>query len=273
LPDSAATQDVISQRQRQLYLFLRALLPRAADTEAALHETLIRIVGRNIRPEAFAESAERIAREVAAERQPPFSADLLRQLVASIGPFLELAEKRPAALEEFLHQLPGPERDLLRRKYELGMTTEQIALAENRAVSSVSRDLVGLHATLVSALRSALPDSGPEPPGGAADLGRLTDQLLDGTITDDGRLVLETLLLADAAAQAHYHRHVALAAELTMRFRGLPPIPEVSREENRRGRVSRREWVVTAAFVAACLAVAGFAVWVVARMLSDGGTG
>ena len=114
--------------------------------------------------------------------------------------------------------MPPPERDLLRRKYELGMTTEQIALAENRPARPVSRDLVGLHATLVSAFAKRVPDSGPEPPGGAADLGRLTDQLLDGTITDDGRLVLETLLLADAAAQAHYHRHVALAAELTLRL-------------------------------------------------------
>ena len=268
MPDSAATWDLIRQHQRQLYLLLRALLPRAVDTEAALQETLIRVSRRNIRPEAFAETAELIAREVAAERHPPFSGDLIRQLVASMRPYLELAEKRPAALGEFLHQLPSPERDLLRRKYELGMTTEQIALAENRPVAfSRAAIWLDLHATLVSALRTALPDSGPEPPGGAADLGRLTDQLLDGTITDDGRLVLETLLLADAAAQAHYHRHVALAAELTLRFRGLPPIPEVSREEYRRGRVSRREWVVTAAFVVACLAVAGFAVWAVARMI------
>ena len=90
MSDAAALRDLVGRHQRRLYLFLRALLPRAADTDAALQETLIRIGRRNIRPEAFAESAERIARDVAAERHPTFAGELLRQLVASIGPFLAL---------------------------------------------------------------------------------------------------------------------------------------------------------------------------------------
>ena len=109
-----------------------------------------------------------------------------------------------------------PEKELLRRKYELGMTLEQIALAENRPANAVAREITSLHTSLVSALRQSLNDSDLPPPGGAADLGRLTDQLLDGTITDAGRLILETLLLADL------------------------------------------EWIVTALFVLAILAVAGF---------------
>src|SRR5262249_52348581 len=159
-----------------------------------------------------------ITRQVAAERRKtitplPFSDDLFRQLSDSAGPILNLSEKRPAALAEILRQLPPPERDLLRRKYELGLNAHQIADAAGRPVAAVARDVTGLHEPLLTALREALPDTGPEPPAGASDIGRLSDQLIDGTITDDGRFVLETLLLADAAAQPHYHRHAALAAE------------------------------------------------------------
>jgi len=253
LPDPATLRELVKRHQRRLYLFLRALLPAAPRAEEALADATIVLWDRgpNVRPEHFTDLVDRVAREVAAERVSPFSADLVRQLADSAEPFLDPSDKRPAALAELLGQLPPPERDLLRRKYELGMTAEQIGLAENRPASAVQRDLVGLHAILVSRLREVIPDLGPEPPGGAADLGRLTDQLLDGTITDDGRLVLETLLLADAAAQAHYHRHVALVAELTMRFRGLPPVPEPSLAPG--PRVTRREQIVTGAFVAACV--------------------
>jgi DNA-directed RNA polymerase specialized sigma24 family protein len=254
LTDPATLREVVKRHQRRLYLILRALLPAASDANAALTEATVRLWARGIdvRAEQFTELVDRVAREVAAERRPPFSADLVRQLAESIGPFLHISEKRQAALSELLDQLPSPERGLLRRKYELGMTAEQTGLTENRPGGTIQRDLIRLHASLVSRLREAIPDHGPEPPGGATDLGRLTDQLLDGTGTEDGRLVLETLLLADAAAQAHYHRHVALIVELTMRFRGLPPIAE---PPSATPRVTRREKIVTGAFITACVVV------------------
>jgi DNA-directed RNA polymerase specialized sigma24 family protein len=264
VPDDATLPDLIGCHQRRLYLFLRALLPAAAEAEAGLRESIFQLWDRagGVRPERFADFADGVARKVAGGRRKEsghFSEDLFRQLADSAGPSLELVEKRPAVLSRLFDQLPPPDRDLLRRRYELGMTAEQIALSENRPVTAVNRDLAGLHASLVAAIRERLPDAGPEPPGGANDLGRLTGQLLDGTITDDGRLVLETLLLADAAAQAHYHRHVALVAELTLRFRGLPPLPE--RPVFPAPRVSRREQVVTWAFVAACTVVLLFLIF------------
>jgi len=264
VPDDANLRDLLSRHQRRLYLFLRAVLPTTTDAEAALRETNLEILnrGRHGRPEKFADLADGIARRIAAEHSKApghFSEDLFRQLADSAESSLELVDKRPAALSGVFDQLPAPDRDLLRRRYELGMTAEQIALAENRPASAVNRDLAGLHASLVAALRERLPDTGPEPPGGANDLGRLSGQILDGTITDDGRLVLETLLLADAAAQAHYHRHVALVAELTMRFRGLPPLPEPPTPPT--PRVSRRERMITWAFVATCTVVVLFLVF------------
>jgi DNA-directed RNA polymerase specialized sigma24 family protein len=253
LSDPATLRDLVERHQRRMYLFLRALLPAAAD--AALIEATVQLWtrGRDVRPHKFTELVDRIAAEVAAGQRPPFSADLVRQLADSAGPLLDQCEKRQAAVSRLLDQLPPPERDLLRRTYELGMTVEQIGVAERRPAGAVQRDLVGLHVNLVSRLLESIPDGGPAPPGGAADLGRMTNQLLNGTITDDGRLVLETLLLADAPAQAHYHRHVALVAELTMRFRGLPPIPEPPPAAT--PRLTRREQIVTGAFIAACVTV------------------
>ena len=259
-----AVRDLLKGHHRRLYVYLRALLP-GSDVDPAVREAAERIARQADRAPAnrFTEWADEIARQVAAERRKtitplPFSDDLFRQLAESAGPILNRAGERPAALVGILRQLPPPERELLRRKYELGLTTEQLARADGRPVAVVARDLTALHGSLVAALREAVPDAGPEPPGGAADLGRLTDQLVDGTSTEDGRLVLETLLLADAAAQAHYHRHAALAADLIWHYTGPPALPEFPAAPRRT--VSPREWVVTAAFVIAVLAVLAFIV-------------
>jgi RNA polymerase sigma-70 factor, ECF subfamily len=268
VPEPPSPRDLLRRHHRRLHVYLRALLPGPGEAEAALRETVTRI-GQFREPfpvEGFARWADGIARQVAADRRKttsplPFSDDLFRQLADSAGPILDQSNERPALLARVLDRLPPPERELLRRRYGLGLTVEQMAAAESRPVAAVARELTALHGSLVSALREALPDTGPEPPGGAADLGRLSDQLLDGTITGDGRLVLETLLLADAAAQAHYHRHAALIADLTWKYGGPPDLPEPP-ESAAPGprRVTGREWEVTAAFVAAVLAVIAFAV-------------
>jgi RNA polymerase sigma-70 factor, ECF subfamily len=263
VPDAVLLRDLVQHHHRRLYVFMRAVLPNAIEAETALRETTLRITERGQVPPVkdFETWAEGIARQVAVERRKsakvlPFSDDLFRQLADSAEPSLELSERRPGALAELLAQLPQPERELLRRKYELGMTLDQIALAEDRPASAVAREVNALHASLVSALRQSLHDSDLPPPGGAVDLGRLTDHLLDGTINDDGRLILETLLLADSAAQAHYHRHVALTAELTWLYRGEPPLPEFPTEVKRT--LTSREWLVTSLFICALVIVAGF---------------
>lgn len=267
MPDPAV-RDSGLPFHRRLHVYLRALLP-GSDVDGALKETQLRIARTEPPAERLAEWADGIARQVAAERRKstdplPFSDDLFRQLADSAGPILDQSDRRPCELVEVLRQLPPPERDLLRRKYELGMTAEEIAVADGRAAAAVARDLAGLHESLVMALRAALPDVGPEPPGGAADIGRLSDQLLDGSIKDDGRLVLETLLLADAAAQAHYHRHAALTADLSWHYRGMPPVPEPPTPIPL-SNITPRERLVTAAFVIAVLAVLVFVIVQLAR--------
>ena len=265
MPDPAA-RELVRQLRRRLYVYLRALLP-GSDVAGALQEAEERIARSDAPAEPLAEWADGVARQVALERRKtinplPFSDDLFRQLADSAAPILDLSEKRPAVLAEIFRQLPPPERDLLRRTYDVGLSTAQIAAADGRPAAVVSRELTALRESLVRAIREALPDAGPEPPGGAADIGRLSDQLLEGTITDDGRLVLETLLLADAAAQAHYYRHAALAADLKWHYLGPPAHSERAPALPPQPRLTTREWIVTAAFVVAVLAVITFAaVW------------
>jgi DNA-directed RNA polymerase specialized sigma24 family protein len=253
-----------STRQRRLFTYLTALLP-GEDVTAALEKAINRIV-------SGAGRAHDEARRVAAEHRKaattlPFSDDLFRQLADSADPILNTCDRRSAALDEVLHQLPSPERQLLERRYQLGLTVDQIAITDDRTPVAVQRDQAALHESLVSAMRAAVPDAGPEPPGGAADIGRLSDQLLNGTITDDGRLVLETLLLADAAAQAHYHRHAALIADLRWKVAGPPRIELPKPAETRR--LSGRELAITVAFVIGVLAVIVFTVLRLTGPLAD----
>jgi len=256
--------------RRGLSVFLRALLPRASEAEAALQETLQCFDQRVRRTPAtkFAQWCQDIARQVALDRRKhsnalPFSDELFRQLADFMGPHLDHIEKYHERLPAILDRLPPPERELLRRKHELGLSPEQIALTEERSASLVSRDLTLLHAAIISTLNEEAP-FGPPLPGGAMDLGRLSDQLLEGTINEDGRLVLETLLLADPAAQAHYLRHVALACELNWWYRGEPDLPmaTIPRE------LSTREKLVTVAFAMTCLVVLAFVTFVVGSRLN-----
>jgi RNA polymerase sigma factor (sigma-70 family) len=256
VPDADQHRDLLSRHHRRVAHYLRTLLPDAADAKAALRETILRIrtQGYAGSDRGFEAWADGVAREVAAARRKaasrvPFSEDLFRQLADVPRPSAERAEARTRALAESLAQLPPPDRDLLRRKYGMGLPVEQIAATDGRPTGAVVRDLASVHESLLSALRTAVPDGSPEPPGGAADLGRMADQLLDGTITEDGRVVLETLVLADVPAQAHYARHAALITDLTWAHRGEPPLPEPPPEPPG---LTRREQMVTVAFIVCC---------------------
>ncbi|MSR53957.1 MAG: sigma-70 family RNA polymerase sigma factor [Gemmataceae bacterium] len=253
-----------------LSVYLRALLPKAEEADAAFQETASRLdQSQGYAPKTkFAawcnDIASRASRDLRGSSHPkPFGDALFGQLIDSLGPIIERLDRYPVRLSALLGRLPPPEQELLRRKYAIGLTAEQIALAEERPASMVSRDLTLLNATIVSSLDEEV-RLGPPLPGGAMDLGRLSDQLLDGTINEDGRLVLETLLLADSTAQAHYLRHVALACGLHWKYRGEPDLPAPS---PKRG-LSQREKLVTLGFAVTCLAVLAFVAFVVGSRLN-----
>jgi len=272
VPDVHAVEELANRHLRRQSVYLQALLP-GNDPYQAIRETRGRILdlAAEAPDDRFADWADGIARQVAAGRRtelspPPFSDDLFRQLAESAWPVLELSDKRPALLDQILRQLPPPERELLRWRYEVGQAPAVFAASQGRSAAALARDLAALHGSLVTALREALPDAGPEPPGGAADIGRLSDQLIDGSIGEDSRLVLETLLLGDTAAQVHYHRHAALAVDLRWKYRGAVTFPG-GMTEIPRPRLSTRERIVTVGFVVAVLVVAAFVVFRLAGYL------
>src|SRR5262245_39656395 len=249
-------------------------MPDAAEADAAVAEAMGRIDRQSgeTRADNLPGWVQDVARQVVTERRKalsplPFSDDLFRQLAESAEPVLAVAERRSAVLGELLKQLPPPDRDLLRRKYELGHSALQIGQSAGRPATAVARELAGLHVSLISALRDAVRDAGPAPPADTADLARLFGQLLDGTISEDGRVVVQTLLLADSIAQAYYHRQVALAVDLEWTFRGVPPLPALPEPTVARKRVTTREWAVTAAFLAACAGALALGAWAVANYL------
>ena len=263
MPDPAAVRELVERHERRLYTYLQALLP-GVNPATAFKEAVSRIdrLPTPLAAEEFVLRADDLARQVAAERRAaqaslPFSDDLFRQLADSAWPILDQCDRRPAALAEILRQLPPPECRLLRERYSAGRTIEQIAALDGSSAAEVARDLFGLHASLVAALHAALPDAGPPLPGGAADLGRLSVQVVDGTITDDGRLVLETLLLGDVAAQTHYHRNAALVADLDWEYGWHPTLPEPPAEPPTG--LSTRELVVTITFAVAAVGVVVYA--------------
>jgi DNA-directed RNA polymerase specialized sigma24 family protein len=262
VPDPVQVRELLERHKYRLYVYLQALLP-GGRPHKEFRDAGIRVLRHPEPPvpERFVPWAEDIARQVATEHRRtlaalPFSDDLFRQVADSAEPVLAVCERHPSALAEVLGQLPPPERDLLRERYSAGRTVDQIAHVLERKPAAVARDLNALHASLVAALYEARPDTGPPPPGGATDIGRLTIQLVDGTITDDGRLVLETLLLGDAATLTHYHRNVALVAALDWTHGWQPVLPETVPVNHR---LTVREWAVTAAFLVAVLAVIAFA--------------
>jgi RNA polymerase sigma factor (sigma-70 family) len=253
-------RELLIPHHRRLYLAVRSLVPVPAEAAAVLREALVRLAPWAAEPEAaFRARADRIILEAASEHRRnakgfPSSDDLFRQLVEHPDRTAD-ATDRATRFAEILKCLPSPDRDLLRRRYELGMSLEQIGLAEGRSQSAVARDLAALHASITRELFRDPTKTSPH----ADEIGRLTGRLADGTLGADGRLVLETLLLAEPLAQTDYFRILATLSELSWRLT-KPSFPDVSLP---RTRLTVRERVVTTAFVLSVIGALALIAWAV----------
>src|SRR5262245_10905623 len=134
-------------------------MPDAAEADAAVAEAMGRIDRQSgeTRADNLPGWVQDVARQVVAERRNascslPFSSDLFRQLAESAEPVLAVAERRSAVLGELLKQLPPPDRDLLRRKYELGHSALQIGQSAGRHATDVARAMAGLGVRFIFAV-------------------------------------------------------------------------------------------------------------------------
>ncbi len=252
-------RDFCERFHRRLHRAVRELRPAPAEADAILERAIDRL--RKLRPTSEVEfrlAAERTIREAAHEwrtehRSFPSSNDLWRELADALAIPADESTDRADALPGIVKHLPSGERDLLRRRYEVGLPNEQIATAEARSIASVTRDLTALHQALGRELFGEV--TSPH----AGEITRLTGQLADGSSTDDGRLVLETLLLGDAEAQKAYLRTASVMAELAWHYsRPTMPVEPVAPKG-----LSSRERLTTIAFVACSLIVLGLLVWAI----------
>ena len=253
-------RELLAPHHRRLYLAVRTLVPIPAEAETVLRQVYFKLAPWAAEPEtAFLARADRVVAETATEHRRqaksfPSSDDLFRQLVEHPDR-TAVPTDRATRIGEILKCLPSPDRDLLRRRYELGMSLEQIGLAEGRSQSAVARDLAALHASVTRELYNDPTKVSPH----ADEIGRLTGRLADGALGDDGRLVLETLLLAEPPAQTDYFRSLATLSELRWRLT-RPAFPDVSLP---RTRLTVRERAVTAAFVLSVIGALALIAWAV----------
>ncbi|HVK10385.1 MAG TPA: hypothetical protein VM597_16580, partial [Gemmataceae bacterium] len=136
-------RDLLSPHHRRFHLAVRALVPVAAEADAVLRDVLVRLAPWAAESEAdFLTRADRVVVEAAAGHRRtakgfPSSDDLFRQLVEHPDRTAD-APDRATRMAEVLKCLPSPDRDLLRRRYELAMSLEQIGLAEGRSQSAAA---------------------------------------------------------------------------------------------------------------------------------------
>ena len=249
----------------------RALAPTRGAAEAVLGAAILRLDAAHgaETAEAFLARADAAVREAAVEfratdQRLRLGGNLFAQICATVHESLAVADARPGVLADAVKSLDPPDRTLVHGAYELGEPAAETARRMGLVGTQVERDLNRVHLKLVEYVAAAIPDGGPTSgPSAPEAIGRLVARLATGTLLADDVLVLESLLLGDAAGLAFYHRYMAVIGELTWKFGGVPPLPDPPSPALRAARISYREWAITVVFVSACVAVAAFVGYVV----------
>ena len=197
-----------------------------------------------------------------APKDPGVAAVLGRPVPAAcrLGmPILDQCDRRPAAFCRGPWSTTAARTRLLREPI-LGRawTIEQIAELDGSPARDVARDLSGCTPAWCRPCGTPLCRT----PVRRRRAGRPTwagwrSSLLTARSPTTVDSVVETLLLGDTAAQAHYHRNAALVADLD--WDSAAPVPARAAGRGRRRALGPRMGV-TIAFVVAVLAVVGFAV-------------
>ena len=263
--DSATTRDLLERHHRRLRVLLRALLAESADAAAAWNETVARI-GRVPSPadaDRFGPWADGIAREVAGEWRRrkghlPFTDDLCRQLAESAIASPRVAQERPRRSRRFLNGCPSPKGPVSPPLRHAAVDRANRRGRRSAAVGDGARSGHLARDTHLGAHRTHRPTPGQHRLAARADLTRLVLQLLNGAISADSRLVLETLLLADAPAQGALSS-LCRAGSRTGMARWRAPVISESPAPTA-GKLTIREWLVTITFVAACVVVVLFVI-------------
>ena len=157
-------QELYTQHQRRLFLYINAMLPCAADADEVFQETNIIIWKKFDQFEIgtdFLAWAYRIAyfqvrdyRRRAWRRRTCFSPELIEQLADRVQEEEELLEDRRTALKDCRKNLNEADRELLNQCYAPGAKIQKIAAASSRKTTSIYRSLRRIRQLLMDCINA-----------------------------------------------------------------------------------------------------------------------
>lgn len=166
LPPSDRTAEFVrlfSSCSQRLYRTIRAALPQQEYADEVYQETSITLWEKFAEFEPgtnFAAWATTIARYKILQFQHRkvrdrrvFSAPLINEIMSQSDQLDEALERRRGYLADCLQKLNDHDRDLLRRRFGLGQTSNQVAASLRRSPSFVSKALSRIHRALLHCIR------------------------------------------------------------------------------------------------------------------------
>lgn len=142
--------ELLVSHQGQIYQYVRMLMPRSQDVDDVLQQTFLvmwRKFDESYAAESFYTWATRIAylevlKARAARRELSLLDDaVLEKLVAEEAREPDFLANLKMLLEACLDKLSPPDRELIERRYQPGVTVNALALELGRPANSVSKSL------------------------------------------------------------------------------------------------------------------------------------
>ena len=156
---------LLTDHQRQLYLYILTFLPHSADAEEVLQETNVVLWSKADEftlGTSFAAWAQRVAyfkvleiRQRLTRERLTFSGEMMEVFRAEIGADTSGQERR-RALAICLEKLSERDRSLIDRRYAAGSTVEAMSHEINRPLGSIYRSLERIRLALLSCIQREL---------------------------------------------------------------------------------------------------------------------
>lgn len=154
------------QHERRLWHFILALVPTDQDAEDVLQETAVVLWRKReeFRPGSdFVSWARAIARNKvlewrrrAASAGPSLDEDVLEQLASEAENRAASFDERQAAMQECMQSLPKADAELIRQRYNEGLSGLELANRLKRPVNSIYQSLGRIRRALLDCITRKL---------------------------------------------------------------------------------------------------------------------
>jgi RNA polymerase sigma-70 factor (ECF subfamily) len=157
---------LLTSHQRQLYVYIRTLLPQAADADEVLQETNVVLWSKvsEFAPDtSFVAWARKVAyfqvlafRKRSARGRLTFSSELVATIAEETAGDAARLDQRRAALDGCLQKLPQRDRELVARRFTAGATANQLAEEMHLPLRNVYRALERVRLALLTCIRRTI---------------------------------------------------------------------------------------------------------------------